>query len=249
MTAVSQIFTFLPLGIAYGLDVNRKNVVMSNLAPYDNSKKTRYIATVAKAYIDSDLVDSLNLALHTRRSELYHHNNPSVRTLMSYIDPSIPLLGGLTLDGAGVPNSNTQTGGNNSEENNNNSGAPLSGDQDNHNVRPSSVGVAVGVVCGAAIYGAAMFLVARRYRRRRNAHQRSSSMINTDDMRQREGAGVMTALMSGGGEGYRSTTPNQSGGTGGGRGSRNSRGSGRSGSARTQFISAPVMAENSLGWN
>jgi len=52
--------------------------------------------------------------------------------------------------------------------------------------------------------------------------------------------------MSGGrGEGYQSTTPYATGA----RDSQNSGGGSARGSARTQMISAPVMAENSLGWN
>jgi hypothetical protein len=53
-------------------------------------------------------------------------------------------------------------------------------------------------------------------------------------------------LMSGGrGDGYGSTTPYAAGA----RDSQNSGGGSARGSARTQMISAPVMAENSLGWN
>jgi hypothetical protein len=74
-------------------------------------------------------------------------------------------------------------------------------------------------------YGAAMILVARRFKKKRQSHRRSSS--------------VQT-----GGDGWMSGPYNPEN-------SRASQGSGDTSgrSVRTQQISAPVMSENSLGWN
>jgi hypothetical protein len=96
-------------------------------------------------------------------------------------------------------------------------------------------------VAGATLYGAAMFLVARRYKRKNAGHQRSSSVILGGNRR----PGEVSALVSGGvGAGYQSTGRNSggSGSTDSGS-SRGTHGSGRS------YISPPMMAENSLGWN
>lgn len=99
-----------------------------------------------------------------------------------------------------------------------NNGSADGGASGSSQTRASSVGIGVGVVGGAAAYGAGMFWVARRYRKRRQLHQRSNS-----------------------------TAEQQSEGRAGGSAGRLSPNSLRSN--RTQMISAPVMAENSLGWN
>jgi len=120
---------------------------------------------------------------------------------------------------------------------------PVGGDAGNSShVNGMSAGIASGVIAGAALYGTAMFFIAKRYRKRKAAHQRTSSVLGgPQDMAQyRDAPGALTGLMAGGrGQGYRSTTP----------GGRDSRNSDRSGSGRTQYISPPVAAENSLGWN
>ncbi|CAM6002787.1 unnamed protein product [Sphagnum balticum] len=94
----------------------------------------------------------------------------------------------------------------------------------------------MAAIGGSAVYGVAMFLIARRYKKRKQAHRRSSSLTG-GEMRQTGSPALMGgAYMSGG-----HTSPGHD---------RNSRGSGRTGnSARTAQISAPMMAENSLGWN
>ena len=110
-------------------------------------------------------------------------------------------------------------------------------------VKASSVAIGVGVACGAAAYGAAMFFVARRYKKRRQSHMRSPSMFSSPVM-SHVGAdpAAQQALMSGAMNGERSVSPFYD--------RAESRGSGRSGaSSARQQISAPVMAENSLGWN
>lgn len=87
--------------------------------------------------------------------------------------------------------------------------------------KASAAGIAGAVVGGVALYGAAMALVARRYRnKKKNAHRRNSSVADS-------------AWMSGAD------------------GDRNSRGSNGTGgrSIQTAQISAPLRTENSLGWN
>jgi hypothetical protein len=242
-TAVSQIFSYLPPGVSHGIEVTNNDVVMQYLQPYNTLATLGYITTLAMAYIPSDMVDPLQLSLLNPNSPLYNNPNPSVKTLMGMIDPSIPVLAGQSLNGGSPANG---YGANPTGTDGTGNGAPIGSDEDSSApVRPSSVGMAVGVVAGAAVYGAAMFLVARRYKKRRSLHQRSSSMIDAGEPRYAgEGSALMTgARGSAGYGGYRSTTPP------GGEPGRDSRNSGRTGGSGRTYISPPVMAENSLGWN
>jgi hypothetical protein len=225
----SQIFLYIPVALEYALSILNKQVSMLAIRPYDNAKSTGYIATVAQAYIPTDQVDTLRKILSNPNSKLYQQTDGSAKALMSMIDPSIPLVVGETgssSSSGGYSNSNGSNGNSgggdddSSSDPNSDAGASSSG-----SAKASSVGIGVGVVAGAAAYGAGMFWVARRYRKKRQLHRRSNSTV--DQASEGRGAGSMF------GAGGRMS-----------RGSHNSRGTGR-----TQMISAPVMAENSLGWN
>jgi hypothetical protein len=241
-TAVAQIFSYLPEGIAHGIYIEPQVVVMQYLQPYNTLGSLGYIKTLAMAYIPRNMVSPLQLGLTNPNSAIYNHPNPSVKTLMSMIDPSIPVLADQNPGGGSPPNGD---GASSAGTDGNGQGAPIGSDEDSSApVRPSSVAVAVGAVAGAAIYGAAMFLVARRYKKKRAAHQRSSSMMDSGEPR---AVGEDSALMTGGRRsaghgGWRSTTPPDAQG-------RDSRNSGRTGGSGRTYISPPVMAENSLGWN
>ena len=247
--SAKQIFQFLPEGIAYGLNITVDEVVMQTLQPYDTMSTLGYVTTLAKAYIPSSFVDQLSLAILTPSNILYHNPNPSVYTLVNTINPAFPILPGGDLGGS---NPSTGVGSPTSTVSAIvSAGAPLGGGSDNtSSIKGTSVGIGVGVVAGAAVYGAAMFFVAQRYKKRRSLHRRSSSIIDTTSMAQSHSeimAGTGAALMSGG---RAQSGGDYNDGYGYGYSGRNSRGSGRSGvSSGRQQISAPVMAENSLGWN
>lgn len=192
-----------------------------------------YLATTVLAYVAENTylwnndtkVSQFQVDVKNPVSKFYHQPDESVNTLFSMIDPTIsiwpngpPGTEGTT-DGKG-------SGNGNGNEDDNGDGNGDGGASGSSSARPSSVGIGVGVVAGAAAYGAGMFWVARRYRKKRQLHQRSSSTV--EQMSEGRGGGSVFAA--------------------GGRMSRNSQVS-RGGSARTQMISAPVMAENSLGWN
>ncbi|KAE8348199.1 hypothetical protein BDV28DRAFT_153094, partial [Aspergillus coremiiformis] len=225
----SQIFLYIPIGLEYALQILRKEVSMLAIQPYNNSKSTGYVATVAMAYIPTTEVESLRKMLNNPNSALYQQADASAKALMSMIDPSIPLVVGESgsITGSSGPSNLNGSGGNTNGGNGNGANDPNSdaGASSSGSARASSVGIGVGVVAGAAAYGAGMFWVARRYRKKRQLHQRSSS--NVEQMSEGRAAGSL--FVPGGGMS---------------RNSHNSRGT-----ARTQMISAPVMAENSLGWN
>jgi len=237
-----QIFRYTVPGLAYGLGIDEVNITMQTLRAC-NTTMPKYITTLALAYVPTGSVNKLTMDLQIPSMPIYHNPNPSVNTLFSMINSAIPIIGdngdsSATSGAAGAPSS--------SASGYIEPGAPIGGGMGNDmHVRPSSVGIAAGVVCGAAAYGAAMFLVARRYKQRRLSHQRSPSLFSSPVMSGSNHDFASAALMSGGrGDGGRSTSPLDGYGYG-----RNSRGSGRSGSTGRQQISAPVMAENSLGWN
>jgi hypothetical protein len=245
--AVAQIFEYLPKGLAYGLSLPTSDVIMHHLQPYDTTKTKKYITTLAFAFIPSDLVDKLDMDRRNQYSRLFQNPDPPVKQMIYLLDPSISLRateGELTGDGSGLPGDGSWLGNGNGDGSSTpgGDGAPLGG-TGGGNVSKKTVGVGVGIVAGAAAYGAAMFFVARRYRRRRNRHTRTSSIGRSVS----PGSNPAGALMGGAGplmHGARS--PQGSGGLS--QDKRGSRGSGKV-SARTQNISAPMMAENSLGWN
>ncbi|KAG9238518.1 hypothetical protein BJ875DRAFT_351303, partial [Amylocarpus encephaloides] len=235
----AQIFKYLPKGIADGLGLDVSQVVLQSLAPLDTTAQMGYITTLAMAYIPASLVATLSMDILIPTARIYDNDDSSVETLVNYINPAIPITPGATLDGSGDPNlaSPSPTGDpkddpfNNPENQNQSPGA-----------KGTTAGIAMAAIGGSAAYGAAMFLVARRYKKRKQGHKRSSSIMSHSEMRQSgsPAMGGANAFMSGG-----RISP------GGTANDRNSRGSGRSAgnSARTQQISAPMMAENSLGWN
>jgi hypothetical protein len=236
-TAISQIFAFLPQGIAYGLSIDPSLVKMHALMPYDTSKDLGYMTTLAQAYIPADLMNQLQLDLHTPVSNIYGNPSSSIRTLMSMVNPSLPIQPGAALDGeqTQVENPAATTLASAGD------GAPIGGDSGaSQPVRGTSVGIGVGATAGAALYAAAMIYVARRYRKRRQSHQRSSSVPAAGPEMSQYGS------VGGGMGGYWMSGANNEGSP---RGSRNSAGSSNSRSVREQGISAPVMSENSLGWN
>lgn len=241
--AINQIFSYLPLGVSDGLNMTKSKMVMQYLQPYNTLAKLHYVTTLAMAYIPSDEVDKLSMEIINLNSDLYENKDKSVKTLMDMIDPSVPLLAGQGLNPGGTP----VNAGDGTANTNNDDGEDSSPGSDggSSGVRPSSVGIAVGAVAGAAVYGAAMFLVARRYKKRKAAHQRASSVQTDETPRPGEG----TNLMTGARNSYGSRVPGGVYNGNNGRGSRNSDRSEESGRSGRTYISPPVMAENSLGWN
>ena len=236
--AISQIFAFLPQGVAYGLGVSEKQVTMNALMPYDTSADLGYMTTLAQVYVPSDMADQMQLDLHTPVSNMYGNPSSPVKTLMGMINPTIPIYPGANMESTGGSSTENPSASTSSPAGD---GAPIGGDSGSSQpVRGTSVGIGVGAVCGAAVYAAAMVYIARRYRQKRNRHQRASSVPS---------AGPTMSQVSGGMGGYFMSGANGRTSPTSGRGSRFSGGSSNNRSVREQGISAPMMAENSLGWN
>ncbi|EMC93318.1 hypothetical protein BAUCODRAFT_43839, partial [Baudoinia panamericana UAMH 10762] len=235
----AQIFAYLPQGIADGLGISNDQVRMNGLMPYDTSASQGFITTLAQAYVPSNMVTLLQQELHQPQSNLYNNPDQTINTLMAMINPAIPLFPGASLDSATATNNNNPAATTSASAGD---GAPIGGDSGSSQpVQGRSVGIGVGAVAGAAIYAAAMVYVARRYRKKRQSHQRASSVPTAGDMSQVSGG--MGGYFMSGAAGPRSPSVS------GGRGSRQSGGSSNGRSVREQGISNPMNAENSLGWN
>lgn len=219
----SQIFDFVPQAVKNAIP-GSENMAMFALEPYYSWKSTGYNATLAIFYYPREKVETLKSLKLNPNSALYEQQNEAVKTIMGMVDPSIPIEFNGNFPTGDEDSSSGYNGSNNNGDNGSNGGGDNNGDagsSSSSKAKASSVGIGVGVCAGAAAYGAGMFWVARRYRKRKQLHQRSSS--TAEQMSQGSGGGSLFAA--------------------GGRMS----GSQRTG--RSQMISAPVMAENSLGWN
>jgi hypothetical protein len=239
-TSSLQIFAYLPPCIADGLGLKPEEIVMHSLVPYNTQATLGYITTIALAFIPTNMVTTLQLDLHSPMATIYNNPDVTLNTLANYINPAIPITGSLIggSGASGTGSSSVATSG--AASGNGGVFNPDSQDQ-TPAVQGATAGIVVGAVGAAAAYGAAMFFVARRYKRRKQGHRRSSSIQSPAEMRQSSSQVLMGGVFMSGGRTTPSAAP-----TG-----RDCRGSGRSAgnSARTQQISAPMMAENSLGWN
>ncbi|KAI1102269.1 hypothetical protein F4804DRAFT_343356 [Jackrogersella minutella] len=222
--AASQMFDLLPQGLAYGGGYDAKRVVMYSIRPYDTTARLGYITSQAMVYYPTEGISQLS-------------DDIGYPTTAFQINPAIGIMPG-------------SFGGDPADTGSANNGDPFDtqgpGEQTTSAQQGMTAGIAVGAASVAGAYGAAMFIIARRYKRKKQRHQRSSSVNSPSEMRQAGSPALMGgALLS------RDFTSNP--GYGGAVGNtRDSQGSGRSGmnsSARTANISAPVAAENSLGWN
>lgn len=238
----AQVFEFLPAGIANGLGLSASDVTMHSLIPYDTSNDLGYITTLALAYIPNSFETTLSNAVKTPLSALYSSTDSSISTMMNYINPAIGIIPGSGLDdGSSTGTSGAKSAATSTASSNNNDIFNTDEQNTTSKVAGTTAGAVVGAVGGAAAYGAAMFFIARRYKKKRASHRRASSLTNPNEMRYTGSPALMGgAPMMSGGRGSAGVMPD----------GRDSRGSGRTGnSARTAQISAPMMAENSLGWN
>ena len=245
--AVAQIFEYVPQGLNWGLQCT--DVRMHSLQPYDTRKNKGYITTLALAFIPKDLFDQLDLQRRTPSSRLLNNPEKAVRDIMNLLDPSIPLRASLQEE-SGLADGKIQddhpsygsSGDGGTANAGNSGGSPIN--NKSGPITTKSIGIGTGVVVGALAYGGAMFLIARRYRQRRNKHTRASSLSGAESPASFPTGQLMAAnpMAAGGARMH------------GARGAyepvdRGSKGSGGRGSARGANISAPLMAANSLGWN
>lgn len=246
--AAAQIFQLLPQALSYAGGFPVEKVQMRKLIPLNTQQSLGYVTTLAIITYPSNMVEALRMDVKIPSSPLYNSPEQLVYNLTQQINSAIDIiLGSYPEDGAApgtgdgessvtstsVPNADPFDNGDDSS------------DSTSSSQKGATAGIALGVVGVAAAYGAAMFVIARRYKRKKQAHRRASSISDSSGMRTVGSPALMGgALLSRDFSSY--------GGVAGGRDSQGSgTGSGRSGgnSARTAVISAPMAAENSLGWN
>ncbi|RBR21272.1 uncharacterized protein FIESC28_05011 [Fusarium coffeatum] len=248
--AAAQLFKYLPKGLADAGGFSKDRILVEKIIPMDTQSQWGYITALAKIHYPENMLDSLQADLMTPNSLLYNNDLEIVRNLTSVINNKIDIFGNTDND------SNSDSGDSDDGGSSNNDGFGNSGEGDKTaKQKATTAGIAVGAVGLSVMYGAAMFLVARRYKRKKQlGHRRASSIGSSQRSSEMQyGGNGSPALMGGalmsrdfssyGAQGEH--PPVRPGG-------RDSHGSGRSGmgnSARTAFISAPVAAENSLGWN
>ena len=242
--AAAQIFQLLPTALSYAGGFPVEKVQMRKLIPLNTQQSLGYVTTLAIVTYPSSMVEALRMDVKIPSSPLYSNDEQLVYNLTQQINSAIDIiLGSYPEDGAapsadgGPAATSTSTANNDPFDNGDGDSSNSSSGQ-----RGATAGIAMGVVGVAAAYGAAMFIIARRYKRKKQAHRRASSISDSSGMRTAGSPPLMGgALLSRDFSSY-----------GGVAGGRDSHGSGRSGmnnSARTAYISAPVAAENSLGWN
>ncbi|KAF5977115.1 Msb2 [Fusarium coicis] len=249
--AAAQLFKYLPKGLADAGGFSMDRILVSKIVPLDTQSQWGYITALAKIHYPENMIDSLQADLITPNSPLYNNDLEIVRNLTSVINTKIDIFGDSDTD-------NNTNNGNSDDANSGNSdvfGNSGEGDK-SAKQKATTAGIAVGAVGLSVMYGAAMFLVARRYKRKKQqGHRRASSIGSSQRSSEMQYTGngspalMGGALMSRDFSAYGATHAEQGQVRPGGR---DSHGSGRSGmgnSARTAYISAPVAAENSLGWN
>jgi hypothetical protein len=239
--AAAQIFQLLPRALADASKISIDKLQISKLVPYDTLNDWGYITTIAKLNYPSTLVATLQMELWSPNSAFYNNADPIVRNLTALVNNRIDLSGNISDGGS---NSGGATGGGGGGSNSNNNDAFGSGNQGDQSSKQkaTTAGIAVAAVGLSAMYGAAMFIVARRYKRKRQGHRRANSVTSTQASSEMRYTGTGSPALMGGALMSRDTS------TYGGVGGRDSHASGGH-SARTANISAPVATENSLGWN
>lgn len=244
--AAAQIFKYLPQALATAAGIDVEKVQVAKLVPYDTRAQWGYVTTLAKINYPQNLIDKLQLDLSVANSLIYNNPDPIVRNLTSLINPKINIFGQLTDGGStdGADGSGSGSGGAppSSGSANNDAFGTSSTDSQSSKQKATTAGIAVGAVGLGALYGGAMFIIARRYKRKKQAHRRSSSIGSSQRSSDMQFTGNGSPALMGGA--LMSRDMSSYGGTG----IRDSHNSGTS-SARTANISHPVAAENSLGWN
>jgi hypothetical protein len=247
--AAGQIFKYLPqaLSEAAGFDINL--AVVRRLQPMDTLNSLGYITTLAILTYPRSMVEALSSEIKIPNSRLYNSDSQLIYNLTQQINPMIPIFLGEGYNGEnGGAGGNGNSGSGSGSGPNNDPFGGTGGDNGSQSgaQRGTTAGIVSGAVAVAAAYGVVMFVVARRYKRKKQSHRRASSISNPSEMSE---AGRGSPALMGGALLSRDFTSSYGAMPAGGR---DSQGSGRSGagnSGRTQFISAPVAAGNSLGWN
>ncbi|KAF3354419.1 hypothetical protein VdG1_07498 [Verticillium dahliae VDG1] len=177
--AAAQLFTLLPIALTDGAKIDAGKVIVTSLVPYDTMPSLGYITTLARFWYPASMVDQLRMDIKIPNSLL--HNNPQqlIYNLTQNINPAIDIIPGsenIPGGNGGAPTSGSPNGNNDMFDNNESDSTPIQ--------TGTAAAIGIGAVTVGVAYGAAMFLIARRYKRKKQAHRRASSISGTSsDMR------------------------------------------------------------------
>jgi len=252
--AANQIFRLLPQALSDAGEFDISLSVVKQLVPLDTTNSLGYITTCAQVYYPDSMIAGLANDIKLPNAKLYRNPNQLIYNLTLQINPAIPIyLGAAPAGGGGSSGSGGSGGGSTPGGSSNSDPFGTSGDSNSgtsggqsSSQRGTTAGIVSGAVAVAAAYGVVMFVVARRYKRKKQSHRRASSISTPSEMSE---PGRGSPALMGGALLSRDFTSSYGAVPAGGRNSHGSGRSGMGGSGRTQFISAPVAAENSLGWN
>ncbi|KAF4771972.1 hypothetical protein HAV15_011165 [Penicillium sp. str.  len=148
--------------------------VMFALEPYHGWQTTGYSATLAIFYFPTSKVDLIRDLKVNPNSALYNQASDPIQSQTSMVDPAMPLE--FPSNYASGGSDLTDSGGSTDRSDSGSDGDNINGDgsASSSKAKASSAGVGCGVVAGAGAYGAGMFWIPRRYRRRKHPDQRSN---------------------------------------------------------------------------
>ncbi|EEY14705.1 conserved hypothetical protein [Verticillium alfalfae VaMs.102] len=177
--AAAQLFTLLPTALADGAKIDAGKVIVTSLVPYDTMPSLGYITTLARFWYPESMVDQLRMDIKIPNSLLYNNPQQLIYNLTQNINPAIDIIPGsenIPGGNGGAPTSGSPNGNNDMFDNNESDSTPIQ--------TGTAAAIGIGAVTVGVAYGAAMFLIARRYKRKKQAHRRASSISGTSsDMR------------------------------------------------------------------
>lgn len=254
--SAAQLLSGVPSLLMFEGGITNKSLVqMRRLEPLNTQDVYGYITTLAICTYPIDLVPTLSMDVKLPNSRLYQNTEVLLFNISQQINSAI----GIYLGDSAAGSSSVGSSGGNSDDGTSKTGGNggdvfqnTSGDSTSSSTKAKVAGIAIGAAALAGAYGGLMFFIARKYKRRQMARSRASSLSNPDSMHRGSPAMMGGALMS-------QDFTNYGAVSGGGRDSHGSHGSSNQASVnqasvnqasgRTAYISAPVAAENSLGWN
>lgn len=183
--AAAQVFNLLPKALTYaaGMDEGkvkvrdtaagdsfRGKITVRKLQPLDTVSSLGYITTVVLVSYPRHLIEALRMDIKVPTSALYNNPDPLVYNFTKQINPAIDITIGSGIDfpglGDGKDEGPRSTGENDPFGNNNK-------DEKDSSKRAATAGIVTGAVAVAAVYSVAMSVIARRYRKKKQAHRRA----------------------------------------------------------------------------
>ncbi|CRK15235.1 hypothetical protein BN1708_011403 [Verticillium longisporum] len=164
--AAAQLFTLLPIALTDGAGIDAGKVIVTSLVPYDTMPSLGYITTLARFWYPKSMVDQLRMDIKIPNSRLYNNPQQLIYNLTQNINPAIDIIPGsenIPGGNGGAPKSGSPNGNNDMFNKKESNSTPIQ--------TGTAAAIGIGAVTVGVAYGAAMFLIARRYKRKKQAHR------------------------------------------------------------------------------